>query len=815
MSPFSRHLSAILLLPVLALPGASSEEAARQAAPVELTAEESARLEDLCRRLGDGDEGRRWESARTLVQEGPKAVSALSAILRGGWSEGRKMAAWTLGQIGSEAGAPALAGALGDPDSDVRWKAAISLVQIGLPALPWLRQELQSESSRARQCAAWALGQLRAEAAGSDLAKTLSDPDEEVRWKAAVSLTQLGKAALPLLVHELAAPNEQARQCAVWALGELGPQVTDEVVDLLARDPDATVRAKAAVAAASLQGELGTRLAAALRRDTDPLVRKEAMLSLAKLHARAAGDAPSGTPEVGLNAVFDARFAIEEGEMPQGLGPEVEWTDAGGRVGRVRSFRSGPGQATARLAADEPGLWYLEEAAAASPGTPRLQGVFRVLDRAEFPGRLRVRKNSPPGLELGTGISYFPIGGGTKGLNGRRPEGGPAHSIEDWKNFLEACGQHGINHLRLFLLETPWVAPQEVARHPEYCPWRLDPKSLKYDLERFEPAFWDKLDQVLQAALRASVVIELVVFDEVGLDAGQGNRWDLHPFNEKLGGAVAGQARGWPAFYDLDSGRNRRAQEAYLGYLVARTAAYPNVYYQLNNEMGAGDAGNLGVEWLRQGLAFLDRHDPWKRPRSLSTLAGGRRYLSMAGIDVVNLHGDSPQRLKGLEKPHMLSLPLAENEREERELFWRGLLGGVAAARRAWLPLATEDAFFRVSEGLRLVLRGVDAWSFEPRPQAVLSIPPGIRADSGVHAGVLWIYLSGVSRGGGSLRLGYPGERFRARWIQPATGKVLHEALKGPAEGMLELTPPDFEGDLLLLLEPASPDVLRTTAGEG
>jgi len=770
--------------------------------------QEKARIEKLCRELGHGDEGRRWDAARELASEGDKAVPSLSQILKGEWGEGKKMAAWVLGKIPTAISAAALAGGLSDTDKDVRWKAAVSLVQIGEVALPELRRQLRAEPVAARQCAAWAIGQLKDAGSAHFLARALGDKNDDVRWKAAVSLKEIGDDSLPALLKVIRSGSERARQSAVWAIGEIGTLAAQQAVDQLTRDPDPTVRAKAAVAASSIGGEAGLKLALFLVKDKDQLVRREAVLSLARLF-KDKKSVPQ-PPEAGLNGVFEFEFAVDGDLVREGIGPEVVLVTPSLQERRAKSFQHAENLAKARFSPDEPGLWYYE-AREPDKALPIAQGALRCLGRSDSKGVLQVRETPVPGLQFRDGTTYFPIGAGTVGLSSRNPEGGPANSIKGWERYLEDCGKSGINHLRLFLLEVPWVPQEEVARFPEFSPWILGQETQRYDLRSFQPAFWSKLDAVLHAALKARVVIELVLFDELGLDEGKGKRWALHPFNAKNGGPIESAPTGWPAFYDLTNQANREAQERYVSHLLTRTAAFPNVYYELNNEMGGGDLGEHGLKWLLHWIEFFEKHDPAARPLSLSALDFGRRYLSLAGIDVVNLHGDSPARLKGLTKPHMLSMPTVRSADEERWLLWRALFAGIPAAGRPWRPLNLGAEFFKATAGIARFVAELDGWAFRPKPSLLLAAPPGVGGTAGENGGIIWVYLYGSFRGQGAVRLGHPGnDSLRLTWVSTDTGEMIKEDTERPKDGMLVLRPPEFEKDVLLRIEPKATDALKS-----
>ena len=771
-----------------------------------LAPRDKARIERLCRELGHGDKGKRWKAAEALVNEGEKATGPLWQILRGEWLEGKKMAAYILGKIPAASSAEALSIGLADKDKDVRWKAAVSMVQIGAPALPALRKQVQAKSVLARQCAAWALGELRDAEAIPLLVGAMGDENDEVRWKATISLKQIGDSSLPGLVITVHTGSDTARQAAVWAIGELGTPAAHKALDSLTRDPDPVVRAKTAVAAANIGGETGLRLVQVLLTDRVRFVRKEATLSLTKLF-KDVKEVPK-PPKAGLYGLFEVGFNAERKPPSEAEKTQVIFLSPSGKEHTVKRFLYRDGRALARISPDEVGFWYYEFQ---KPGKelPESKGILECLQEPDSGGSIRIARSAPPSLSYQDGSPYFPIGAGTMGLNSRKRDGGPAHSVEDWEEYLGRCGRSGINHVRLFLLEVPWVPPGEVAEYPEFSPWVLEKEKLRYDLGRFEPKFWDKLDRVLYAAHRSRVIVELVLFDELGMDQGKGRRWDLHPFNSKNGGPVESAETGWPAFYDLASEPNRQAQERYLTHLLARVSAFPNVYFELNNEMGGIDLGEDGMKWVLHWVEFFKKNDPTGRPLSLSALEHGRRYLGLTGIDIINLHGGAPARTSMTTKPHMLSMPTTRTESEERALLWRSLLNGMPCAGSPWRPMRGRGEFFKATSGLAAFAAKYDAWQMRANSSAILTLPPGTEGASGGTKGVLWVYLHGQFRGQGNLRLGIAGDQLQLTWLSPESLEVIREGVGTPRGGMLSVRPPEFDRDILLRIEPKAKDALK------
>ena len=167
------------------------------------TPDELKRYRELCFEMGNENEATRWRAAGELMKAGPKAIGPLSEILKGDWLEGRRMVAYMLGEIKHPAAIGPLANALGDGDFHVRWKAAVSLRNIGAPSTEALIGVLAGGNLEARCCAAWALGEIRAPEAAGPLCRTLADPDDELATKARVSLGRLGLAAIEPLTAQL------------------------------------------------------------------------------------------------------------------------------------------------------------------------------------------------------------------------------------------------------------------------------------------------------------------------------------------------------------------------------------------------------------------------------------------------------------------------------------------------------------------------------------------------------------------------------------------------------------------------------------
>ncbi|MFP4057157.1 MAG: HEAT repeat domain-containing protein [Candidatus Brocadiia bacterium] len=799
--PPRKCFSPLVLLLVLAASLSAGSAPRRQPAGDS----EPRRLRALCFRLGDNRPGKKWDAARELIAEGQAAIPVVAELFGGEWVEGKRMAAWILGQIHHPDAAGPLAKALNDADEEVRWKAAVGLTRIGRPATPFLVATLLSGNLEAKRCAAWALGEIADPQAAGGLAATLEEDDEALRWKAAISLSRIGEPALPALAEVFASDKVATRRCAVWAVGQIGGQAALPALKRALADPDNHVRAKAVVALGNIPGKAATELLLGMVDDPDPVVRKDAIVALGRRGkaldpaSRPKALAEEPTTRVPLYGACEVAFAPED--PPRLADPFADATLTATFVApderniRVRGFYAGEGTWKARALLDQTGLWYYRLDWKAGEASHVAHGGAKCVP-SEAHGLLRIHPRRPRCFAFADGTPFYPIGAGTVALGAPGREGEPANTLAVWKDYLDACAKAGMNRCRIFLLEAPWVPKHLVRLHPQLAPW---PMEAGYDLGRFALPFWDKLDAVIEHAAKAGIVVELSVFDETGLASGDGQRWALHPFNEANGGPIEGVA-GCPKFYDLSIEANRAAQEAYVAYLLARTCGYANVVYELNNLMDRrGTAGRLGVRWAEHWAGFVREHDPFDHLVSLSAVHQAERYFRIQGIDVANVHGAEPPEPHGIQMPVLLSVPRARSPREERALFWRALLVGTSSARAPWYALAARTAVFEHCRHFAdyVASRDIRYWELRRDDSVVLGTPGRVRAYASVREGEVLVYLVGDAEDG-TVRVGLAPGTYVASWFDPKTGIVRRRQEVEPRRGAASLPCPPFDEDLVL-----------------
>jgi HEAT repeat protein len=188
----------------------------------------------------------RWSALRIadiLARMGPEAADELVESFTTLPLKARVAAVDCLGRAKSHRAAPLLLKLLSDPDRDIRARAAHSLGLIGDPNFtPDLLRSVKDAAWPVRAMAAKALGRLgRMEAVGP-LTEALKDKEWWVRINAAEGLRSMGDRGIAALVGAIESDDRYARHAAVATLEGAG--VLDQVVEQLA-SPDGQEQEKA------------------------------------------------------------------------------------------------------------------------------------------------------------------------------------------------------------------------------------------------------------------------------------------------------------------------------------------------------------------------------------------------------------------------------------------------------------------------------------------------------------------------------------------------------------------------------------------
>jgi hypothetical protein len=203
-----------------------------------------------------------------------------------------------------------------------------------------------------------------------------------------------------------------------------------------------------------------------------------------------------------------------------------------------------------------------------------------------------------------------------------------------YADYLDRLHSLGHNFIRLWRIElTRWhECGEDVAVTPQ--PWLRTGPGLardgrpKFDLTRFDPAYFRRLRARVAAAARRDVYVAVMLFE--GWSAQFEKRpWRAygHPFfsdNNVNGLHPDPDGDGTlEEVYTLQLPRIRRIQEAYVRKVIDTVGRYSNVLYEIANESGA-----FSIPWQYRMIDYVKRYE---RARGLPSRPVGMSYV----------HGDS------------------------------------------------------------------------------------------------------------------------------------------------------------------------------
>jgi len=164
----------------------------------------------------------------------------------------------------------------------------------------------------------------------------------------------------------------------------------------------------------------------------------------------------------------------------------------------------------------------------------------------------------------------------------------------DFKTYLETLGKEGFNYTRIFT--GTYIEPVEnifgiqrntLAPLPGkfIAPWVLEQG--KYDLKKFNPAYFERLKAFIHEAEKHGIVVEVTLFSSIYAE----NAWELSPFNSINNKNGVGDLP-YKQVNTLYNGGLSAIQELYIQKMVQELNPYDNFFFEIQNEPWA-DNNNL------------------------------------------------------------------------------------------------------------------------------------------------------------------------------------------------------------------------------
>lgn len=329
----------------------------------------------------------------------------------------------------------------------------------------------------------------------------------------------------------------------------------------------------------------------------------------------------------------------------------------------------------------------------------------------------------------------------------------------DYEAYLKALSAEGFNYTRIFT--GTYVEPVENMFHirnntlaPEQgnfiAPWnQVDGK---YDLEAFNPAYFERLKHFMEVAEREGVFVEVTLFSSIYAEGA----WELcpfHPENNLQGvGAVP-----FKQVNTLDNGGLKPYQEAFVRELVRQLNGFDAFFFEIQNEPWSDNGRTVAT--LNQGQDRVFSR-PWQKQVDVATEASLDWQAWIAGL--------IREEEKALEKQHLIAQNICNFQHKLDQL--------PAHADMVNFHYALPEAAWQNLELGGLI--GLDETGFMPQEDS-LYLDQAWRlmlSGAGLYNNLDYSFTSGYEKGDRNILPGNPG------WGGPTFRKKLSYLVKALAE---------------------------------
>lgn len=412
----------------------------------------------------------------------------------------------------------------------------------------------------------------------------------------------------------------------------------------------------------------------------------------------------------------------------------------------------------------------------------------------------------------------------------------------DFRKYLDTLAADGLNNTRTFTgvyCEPPGafnIARNTLAPEPGrlICPWaRSDQPGYrnggnKFDLERWDPAYFGRLKAFVGHASQRGVVVELNLFCPFYEDS----MWVLSPMNVSNNvNGVGAVAR--TNVYTLDRhGGLLGVQEALTRKLVTELKDFDNLYYEICNEPYFGGVTMAWQRRIADVIAETGRALGVQHLISMN-IANDKAKVTdpHPEVSIFNFHYAYPPDTVAMN--YALNKVIGDNEtgfRGTNDLpyrveAWSFLLAGGALFNHldysfvaghedgtfvypATQPGGGNPGFRRQMKILGDFIRGFDFIRLKPDPEILAGgVPAGHRAYALAETGKAYaLYLARntqdkqapVGPQMATLQLVLPAGHYAAEWLNPRSGQVdRRESLTSTGAPVVAASP-SFEEDIAL-----------------
>jgi hypothetical protein len=169
----------------------------------------------------------------------------------------------------------------------------------------------------------------------------------------------------------------------------------------------------------------------------------------------------------------------------------------------------------------------------------------------------------------------------------------------DYEKYLDDAAAHKMTMTRTFLFYRELQSARNPSspckpESPDYIspfqrtgPGKAMDGEPVYDLDKWNPEYFDRLHRYLDAARERGIIVELTVLSNTYAP----DIWALNPLRAENNLQHVGKVE-WEDYISLKDSELVRRQSNYVRKIIEETSSYDNVYYEICNEPGGGIAGH-------------------------------------------------------------------------------------------------------------------------------------------------------------------------------------------------------------------------------
>jgi len=397
----------------------------------------------------------------------------------------------------------------------------------------------------------------------------------------------------------------------------------------------------------------------------------------------------------------------------------------------------------------------------------------------------------------------------------------------DYGPYLAELERHGLNLTRTFsgvYREIPGsfkIAGNPLAPKPNryICPWsRTKTKGYydgggKFDLSKWDEAYFARLKDFLAQASRRGVVVELVLFCPMYNDP----LWKACPMNAANNVNGAGKV-GAKQAHTLTNGGLLEYQVAVTRKIVTACNAFDNLYYEICNEPYFGGVTLAWQHRIAKTIVETEKGLPRKHLIAQNISNGSKQVTNPnPAVSIFNFHYCSPP--KAVAMNWGLARPIGDDETgfkgsndvPYRPDGWDFILAGGAVYSNldySFTPDAEDGSATPKAPGgggtglrkalgrLKRFIEGFDFVRMAPDDSCIKSGPAKkATARALVEKGKQYaVFVRGGTKT--DLVLDLPKGAYRAEWVNTLTGKVDKREAFQHGGGATTLASPKYDGEI-------------------